>query len=114
MRWSAAARCCVVVTTFLGDVLEHLLVEQQLRDQELEALDLSFQLADAARVIDLGGVVPLPPAVVGVVGDAVLAAEVGDREALGQVAVGFPKEAYDLVCSPSFAHESLLDLSYPE
>lgn len=35
----------------------------------------------------------LPPAVVGVLGDAVLAADVGHGEALGQVAVGFPKQA---------------------
>jgi hypothetical protein len=98
----------------LGDLLEHLLVEEQFGDQELEAFDLGFEFADAACLINLSGVVPLPPAVVGVGGDTVLAADVGDREALGQVAVGFPKETYDLVCGPSLAHESLLDLSYPE
>src|SRR5262249_29435481 len=96
---------------FFGDVLEHALVEQELGDEELEALDLGLELAGAAGVVDLGGVVALPPAVVGVLGDAVLAADVADRQAASQVTVGLAQEVYDLLGGPSLAHESLLDLS---
>src|SRR5262245_15998629 len=51
---------------FFGDVLEHLPVEEQLGDQEPEARDLGLEFVDATGVIDLGGVVALPPTVVGV------------------------------------------------
>jgi hypothetical protein len=99
---------------FFSDRLEHGFVEEEFGDQQLEALDLGLDFADATGVIDLGGIVALSPAVVGVLADAELAAHVGDREAFGQVAVGFPKQADNLVCGPSLAHESLLDLSYPQ
>ena len=42
-------------------------------------------------------------------GDAALAADVGDREALGPAAVGFAQEAVALAGDPSLAHTSLLD-----
>src|SRR6202011_2758380 len=99
---------------FFGSVLEHLLVEEELCDQDLEALDLGFEFTDAACIIDLDGVVLLAPAVVGVLGNAEFATDVGDREPLGQVAVGLPKQPSDLLCGPSLAHESLLDLFYPD
>jgi hypothetical protein len=100
----------VAVTTFLGDVLEHLFVEQQLRDEALEPFDLGFQLPDAPGVIGLGRVEALPPAVVGVGADAVLAADIGDRQALGQVPVGIPQETLNLSGILALAHESLLGL----
>jgi hypothetical protein len=64
----------------LGDVLEHLLVGHQLGDEALEALDFGLQLADTAGIVGLGGGVLLAPAVVGVLTDAELAADVGDRQ----------------------------------
>jgi hypothetical protein len=103
----------VAVATFFCDLLEHFFVEEELGDQQLEALDLVFQFADATGVIDDRGVVALPPAVIGVLANAEFAAHVGDRQALGQVAVGFAQQAHDLVGGPSLAHESLLDLFYP-
>ncbi len=69
--------------------MEHPLVQEQLGDEELEALDLDLEFAQAAGVIGLGRVKALPPAVVGRLGDAALAADVGDRQPLGQVAIGF-------------------------
>src|SRR5205823_1250840 len=98
---------------FFGDVLEHPLVQEEFGDEQLEALDLGLELADAAAVVNLGGVVLLPPAVVRGLGDAELAADVSHRQPLGQVALGLPKQPPDLLCAPSLAHESLLDLSYP-
>src|SRR6202022_763577 len=83
-------------------------------DEDLETLDLGFEFTDAACVIDLDGIVLLAPAVVGVLGNAEFAADVGDREPLGQVAVRLPKQPSDLLCGPSLAHESLLDLFYPD
>src|SRR5262249_22932525 len=108
-----AARCWAALTTFFGDVLEHPLVQEELGDEELEALDLGLELADAAAIVGPGGVVLLPPAVVGGLGDAQLAADVSHRQPPGQVALGLPKQPPDLLRAPSLAHESLLDLSYP-
>jgi hypothetical protein len=109
-----AARCWLAVATFFGDLLEHPLIEEQFGDEDLETLDRGLECVDAPGVIDLGGVVALPPAVIGALPDAELAAHVGNRKALGEVAVSFPKQAHDLVGGPSLAHESLLDLFYPE
>ena len=78
------------------------------------AATLDVSSAEATSLINLGGVMLLSPAIVGILSDAELPADIGDRQALGQVAVGFPKHSYDLVCAPSLAHESLLDLSYPD
>jgi hypothetical protein len=72
----------------LGDLLEHFLVQQQLRNEQLEALDLGLPFPDAPGLIDLGGVEALTPAVIGILADTELAADIGDREALRQVAVG--------------------------
>jgi hypothetical protein len=72
-----------VVTTFFSDVLEHLLVEQQFGDESLEPVNFHLQLADAADLILLGRVEPLPPAIVGRGVDAMLAADVGDGQAPG-------------------------------
>jgi hypothetical protein len=104
----------MAVTTFFLRPLGAFFVEEQLGDQQLEALDLVFQFTDAAGVLDDSGVVALPPAVIGVLADAEFAAPVGDRQALGQVAVGFAQQAHDLVGGPSLAPESLLDLFYPD
>jgi hypothetical protein len=103
--------CC---PSFFGDLLEHLLVEHQLGDEAFSALDLALQFADTAGVIGLGGVMLLPPAVVGILGDAELAADIGDGQALGQVAVGVAKQANDLVGSPSLTHEFLLGVILSE
>ncbi|MCI0457041.1 MAG: hypothetical protein L0Z62_08685 [Gemmataceae bacterium] len=94
--------------------MEHLLVQKEFGDEELETFDFALEFADASGVIDLSGVVALPPAVESARTDAELAAHVGDGKPLGEVAVGFPKQAHDLVCGPSLAHKSFLDLSYPE
>jgi hypothetical protein len=103
----------VAVATFLGDLLEHFLVQQQLGNEQLEALDLGLQCPDAPGRIDLGGGETLAPAVRGMLADTELAADIGDREALRQVAVGFPQWAGDLFGGPSLCQESLLDLLYP-
>src|SRR5262249_11471984 len=97
---------------FFGEVLEHLLVEHQLGDQPLEPLDLALQLAAAAVGGDLDGVVALAPAIVGRLGDAELATDVGDRQSLGQVPVGLAEQARHLVGSPSFRHGPLLGSVY--
>src|SRR5208337_50429 len=55
---------------FFCHLLEHLLIEHQLGNQPLKTLDFAFQLPDTARIIDLGGVMLLPPAVVRRVADA--------------------------------------------
>jgi hypothetical protein len=102
----------VAVTTFLGDLLEHFLVQQQLGDEQLEALDLGLQLPEPTGLIELGRIVLLTPAIVGVLGDPELAAHVGDGEPFGQVTFGFPKQPHDWVGGPSLAQESLLDLTY--
>lgn len=62
----------------MGDVLEHLPVEHQLGHDPLEPLDLGLEFATASVGVGLGGVMPLSPAVVGRLGDAGLAADVGD------------------------------------
>ena len=87
-RYPATARCWSGVTTFFGDILEHLFIQEQLGHEPLEPLDLDFKLAAPAIGIDLRGVMPLPPAMVGGLGDADLAADVRDGQSLGQVAVG--------------------------
>src|SRR5262249_39251176 len=89
----------------------HLLVEHQLGHEPLETPDLRFQFADAASVIGLGRIVLPPPVVVGVFTDAQLATHIGDRQALGQVAIHFPQQAYDLISAPSLSHKSLPGLS---
>src|SRR3954464_11489510 len=50
---------------------------------------------------------PLSPAMVGGLGDADLAAEVGDGQPFGQVAVGVLQQSVHFVVGPSLAHESL-------
>jgi hypothetical protein len=72
------------------------------------AAHLDLQIADAARVIDLGPIVNQPPAVVGVATDAALAANVAHRQALGQIDIDYPQEAPDLLRDPSLPHESFL------
>jgi hypothetical protein len=67
-----------------------------------------LELADAPGVINFGRRAVSSPAVVGVLLDVEFLADVGDREALGQVAVGVAQEALDLIGSPSLAHKSLL------
>jgi hypothetical protein len=84
------------------------LVEQQLGHEKLEPLDLRLQFAYAAGIIDLGGVEMLPPAIVAVATNAMLATDIRDRQALGQGAVGIAQEALDLLRILSLAHESLL------
>jgi hypothetical protein len=85
-RYPATARCWSGVTAFFGDILEHLFIQEQLGHEPLESLD--FELAATAIGIDLGRVMRLPPAMVGGLGDADLAAEVGDGQSLGRVAIG--------------------------
>jgi len=93
--------------------LEQRLVEHPFGHEPLEALPLDVPLADAAGVINLRGLMVFPPPMVPGLGAADLAAAVRDREALGQVTVGFAQEALDLVYGPALAPESLLDISYP-
>src|ERR1700733_3203846 len=50
---------------------------------------------------------PLSPSMVGSLGDADLAAEVGDGQAFGQVAVGVLQQAGHFDGNPSLAHGSL-------
>src|SRR5713226_1801028 len=92
---------------FFSDVLEHLFVEHQLGTKTLEPIDLGLQFADSPCVIDLGRVEPLAPALIGSLTDAELTADVGEREPLGAIAIGFTQEALNLVSGPSLAHESL-------
>jgi hypothetical protein len=113
LRKSAAALCWFGLTTFFCDVLEHLLVEHQLGHQPLEPIDLGLQLAAPAVVVDLGRVMSLPPPVIGGLGHADLPTDVGDGQALGQVAIDFAKHLGHLVGGPSFPHdESLRDSVY--
>jgi hypothetical protein len=96
------------VRCFICQLLEHLLVPHQLGNQELEPLDLSLQLAAAAIGVDLGGVVAFSPVIVGRLGDAELAADIGDRQTFGQVAVRLAESSRHRVGSLSFPHGPLL------
>ena len=103
------ALCRTVV--FFGDVLqEHLLAEHQFGDESLEPLDLAFEFPTTAVGIDLCGVVPLPPTVVGRLGDVDLPADVRDRQPLGQVAVEIAEQSRDsLAVRRFFMGPSLAD-----
>jgi hypothetical protein len=92
---------------FFGDILEHLFIQEKLGHEPLHSLDLDLELAAPAIGNDLGRVVPLSPAMVGGRGDADLAAEVGDGQTPGQVAVGVFQQSGDFVVGPSLAHGSL-------
>src|SRR6516165_2044442 len=98
---------------FFGDVLEHLPVEHQLGHDPLEPLDLGLELATAAIGIGLGRVMPLSPAIIGRLGDPGLAADIGDGQALGQVAVEIPEQSPHFVGGPSLPHGSLHGTMYP-
>ena len=106
-RYSATARCWSGVTTFFGDILEHLFIQEQLGHEPLESLDLDLEMAAPAIGIDLGRVMPPSPAMIGGLGDADLAAEVGDGQSPGQVAIGVPQQSGHFVVGPSLAHGSL-------
>jgi hypothetical protein len=65
-----------------------LFIQEELGHEPLLSLDVDLELATATLGIDLGRVMPVSPAMVGGLGDSDLAAEVGDGQAFGQVAVG--------------------------
>ncbi len=64
------------------DVLEHLLVQEGLGDELLEALGLELQLTAPALGIEFLGLVAAPPAIVGVLGVAELSTDILDRQCL--------------------------------
>ena len=92
---------------FFGDVLEHRFVQEQFRHEPLEAIDFDLELARSAIVVDNRGVMSFSPAVIGGHGDAVLAADVRDRESLAQIAVNVLQQPSHFIGGPSLAHGSL-------
>src|SRR5579885_2351747 len=80
-RWSAAA-------TFLGGLLEHLLVQGQLGGEALEAGVLRLQLLKPLGLVGLEAAVLVAPAVQGLLAGAEALADLGDAQALGQVGLG--------------------------
>ena len=68
---------------FFGDVLKHLLVQEELGHQLLEALVLDLHFTVPALGVDLLGFVSPPPPIVGVLRDAKLSTDVPDRQAFG-------------------------------
>jgi hypothetical protein len=92
---------------FFSDILEHRLIQKKLGYQPLESLDLDLKLATAPIGVDLCGVMPLSPAVVGGLGDAELTTEVGDGHSLGQVAVDVLQQPSHFVVGPLLAYGSL-------
>ncbi len=74
---------------FFRDLLKHLLIEHQFDDDGLEAIDLGLEFANLPSLVDLILVKLLSPAVISVLDDAEFSANIGDRQALGQVAFGF-------------------------
>jgi hypothetical protein len=76
------------LTTFLGDLLEHLLVQGQLGDEALEAGVLGLQLFEALGLVGLEAAVLVAPAVEGLLADAELLADLDGGQALGQVGFG--------------------------
>jgi hypothetical protein len=82
--------------------------------EALEALDLELQFAAPAVGIDLSGVMPLPPTVVGRLGDASLPADIEHGQPLGHVAVEIAEYPHHLVGGPSLLHGSLLGTVYRE
>ncbi len=64
-------------------------------------LDLGLELANTPAIVGLHGVVQLPPAVVGGLGDARLAADVAHRQTLGRVVLDLPQQPSDLRASRS-------------
>jgi hypothetical protein len=83
------------------------LIQHQLGHQELEPLDLDFELA-AAIGVEPGGVVSLSPAMIGRLGNADISANVRNRQPLGQVTAGIPEPSRPFVGGLSFPHVSLL------
>jgi hypothetical protein len=100
----------VGVTTFFHQLLEHLFLRSQLEDQRLESLDGGFEFADASGVIGLGRVVPLSPAMVGWLADAVLAASIGNGQPGSQIPVEWFPQSPNLVRCSAFLPESLRGL----
>jgi hypothetical protein len=92
---------------FFGDVLEHGFVEEKLGDKLLEAIDLNLKLATPAIGVNDGRVMAFSPAIIGVHGNAMLAADILDRKTLGQIAVKVFEKSSDFLSSPSLAHGSL-------
>src|SRR5207249_360445 len=92
---------------FFCDVLKHLFVEHELGDETLEALELAFELADAASIIDDCRVENALPSMIGVLADSQLSANVAEGEALGTIAFDIAQNALNLFSGPSLVHVSL-------
>src|SRR5208337_4505542 len=92
---------------FFCDVLEHLLVQEPLGDEPLEAIDLELQLSAPAVRVDLIRVVLLSPPVIGRLGYADLATDVRGCQSLGQIAVCFAHQSRHFLGGPSPSHRSL-------
>src|SRR5208337_3806048 len=99
---------------FFCDVLEHLLVQEQLGDEPLEAIDLELQLSAPAIRVDLLRVVLLSPPVIGRLGYADLSTDVRDCQSLGQIAVCLAQQPRHFLGGPSPSHGSLRESVYPE
>jgi hypothetical protein len=99
---------------FFGDVLGHLLIQEQLGNQLLESINLELQLSAPAIGLDLLGITLPAPPIVGGRTDAVLATDVGDGQSFGQIAVDFLQQPCNLVGGPSPFHAFLRELLYPE
>jgi hypothetical protein len=75
------ARRGAVVTTFFNHVLEHGLVQGQLRDQLLQSRVLVLELPHLPNLIRLQASIRFLPAIESLLTDADLANQLGDRQA---------------------------------
>ena len=92
---------------FFSDVLEHRFVQEKLGHEPLEPIDFDLELATPAIGVDRGGVMAFSPAIIGGHGDAVLAADISNRQSLGQIAVNVFQQPSHFLGGPSLAHGSL-------
>src|SRR5262249_10700512 len=81
---------------FLGDLLEHPLVQGQLGDEALQPGVLGLQLLKPLGLVGLEAAVLVPPPVQGLLAHAEALADLGEAQALGQVGLGLAQLGDDL------------------
>src|SRR5262249_17705820 len=82
---------------FLGDLLEHLLVQGQFGDEALEPGVLGLHLLEALGLVGLEAAVLVTPAVEGLLADPQALADLGDGQTLRQVGFGLAQLGDDLL-----------------